>query len=102
MTAARYHSYRRALALVAELEQGGARPQAIQLLRQSAEDLLLAREFSAAADESLTTAGATLLQLIVVDDTDRPRADRLLEALTGSGPPRPEGNLEPAMSGSIR
>ena len=86
MTAARYKSYRRALAWIDRIEVRVGGPEATRVLRQSAEDLLLSREGSSQSEDPIDTAAIALVQLITANAISRSLADVILAALRESGP----------------
>jgi hypothetical protein len=89
MTSPRYESYRHATALIDVLDERLARPNTAEILRESAEGLLLSREPSPESDDLFETAAVVLVQLIASGAISRSMADRMLDALRGSGPDAP-------------
>lgn len=86
MTSDRYHSYRRAKSCIAALEERAEVSDASQILRDTAEDLLLCRDSRAEPDAALDTAAVVLLQLVVAGVISRSLAERTLDALHDCGP----------------
>ncbi len=89
MTSPRYESYRRATALIDVLDERLDRPDPAEMLRESAEGLLLSRTPCAEADDLFETAAVVLVQLIASGAISRSLADRVLDSLRATGPYAP-------------
>jgi hypothetical protein len=100
MTTDRYRSYCQALASIEALKARPAGAEAADLLRESAEDLLLSRDASRDDEDALERAALVLTQLIVIDARTRPLADAIMDALHRSGPQSPVPERELAGSTS--
>ena len=101
MTTARYRNYRRALAWIDMLEPPGDRPDAHEVLRQCAEDLLLTREPCREEDDPVETAAGVLTPLVVSGACSRVLADTIMECLHESGPePAPAAARRVSLSSS--
>ncbi len=88
MTDARYRAYRRGLACIETLEDPAGGPEAVELLRRSAEDRLLTRGPSHVDQDPLETAAIVLTQLLVAGAIQRAVADAIMEALHEARPAR--------------
>jgi len=86
MTASRYRNYLQALAWIDLLDESPATAEAAEVLRESAEDLLLCRGPSLEREDPLEAAALVLTQLIVIDGTSRSLASAIIDALRQSGP----------------
>jgi hypothetical protein len=86
MTTARYRNYRRALAWIDMLEAPSERPDAHDVLRHCAEDLLLTREPAGDDEDPIETAAGVLTPLVATGGCSRVLADTIMECLHESGP----------------
>ena len=76
-------------------------PDAQQVLRQCAEDLLLTREPWRAEEDPIETAASVLTPMVVSGDCSRVLADTIMECMHESGPgPTPAGRRGVSLSGS--
>jgi hypothetical protein len=101
VTTARYRNYRRALAWIDMLEPPADRPDAHEVLRQCAEDLLLTREPWSDEDDPIEIAAGVLTPMVVTGECSRVLADTIMESLHGSGPaPAPATGRRVSLSSS--
>lgn len=94
MTRQRYLSYRLALTTLHVLDVNRVGAEALALLHDAAEGLLLAREASTDTDELAEDAAVALTQMTVRGAISRDLAQDVLEAICGSGPPEVQAAVE--------
>lgn len=102
MTTRRYGHYRRALRSIDELEQGQVGGEAIGMLRQSAEDMLLSRERSTDVDELAEEVAVALGYLSAMGRVSSALAREILRQVCASGPGESDGSsvCESALAGA--
>jgi hypothetical protein len=100
VTRRRYTSYQRALRGLGALDGRNVGSEAIGILRQTAEDLLLSRKASAETEDLADQAAIALTQLTVRGRVSRPRASELWRAIFESGPGGDEAAGSPALESS--
>ncbi len=90
MTSRRYANYQRALRSIAALDHSELGTEAIDVLRQSAEDLLLSRDSSTEPAELAEQAATALAYMRAAHGITQEQADHILGAICACGPPRVE------------
>ena len=96
MTTSRYRNYRRALRLIGEIADAQAAPEAIQVLRQCNEDLLLGREATPETEELCDRAAIALTFMTAIGAISRAEATTIWIAMCDAGPQPTEAVSEPA------
>ena len=86
MTAARYRAYKRAIAAVADLGQGILSEPEAELLRDTAEGLLLTRDDDQERERLLDSASLTLSMLFGAQRMTASQSERLWAMLAACGP----------------
>ena len=86
MNTQRYLHYKRALKWIDALDESAIDTETMELLRQTAEDLLLSRARSHETEEMVLQAADILARETPDGDLPRPLADEIVRALRCAGP----------------